>query len=100
MHCTWGSLTPFFGVGTGWGWNQWVTQGLPPYSARIANALVTRMELGLSWGVSEHLALESVIGFQENDPLGSVNLPYNAGGMDEEFQMSFFFAEIGFRFSL
>jgi hypothetical protein len=96
---TFGSWTPFFGFGLGWSWNQWNTKGWPPYSASISNAFVTRIELGTDYRISDHFSLESLIGFVESDPLASVNLPGDQGGMDQEFQMSLFFFEIGVSFN-
>ena len=100
-----GNWTPFFGVGVGLSWNGWdvpSTLNVPvgSFGARIAQGLITRIELGTDYSFSSFLGAEGMIGFQENDPLASVNLPEGVGGMDQEFQMSLFFVEIGFHFSL
>ena len=98
---TFGNVTPFFGLGIGISFNQWNTQfnsGIGSFSAKIDTGLPIRIELGADYRVGENLSLESLIGFQQQDPLGSVNLPYNAGGMDQEFNMSLFFVEVGFQF--
>ena len=100
-----GNWTPFLGVGCGWSWNGWSnpsTLKLPngDFGARITGALITRMELGTDYSFSRLFGAEAMIGFQENDPLASVDLPSGTGGMDQEFQMSLFFVEIGIHFSL
>ena len=100
---TFGSITPFLGIGFGLSWNQWNNQwnkGIGSYSASISNGLATRAELGLDFHYSALLSVESMIGIDQNDPLGSVNLPFGNGGMDQEFNMTFFFCEIGIHFSL
>lgn len=100
---TFGNWTPFFGVGVGLSWNQWDTQfnsGIGSFSAKIANGLPVRVELGTDYALSSHFALESLIGFEQQDPLGFVNLPFNAGGMDQQFNMSLVFFEIGFHFTM
>ena len=102
---TLGYWTPFFGVGCGWSWNVWSnpsTLKLPngDFGARITQALITRMEFGTDYSFSRNVEAEAMIGFQENDPLASVDLPNGVGGMDQEFQMSLFFVEIGAHFKL
>ena len=100
-----GNWTPFFGVGCGWSWNGWnvpSTLNVPvgSFGARITQALITRMELGTDYSFSRNVGAEAMIGFQENNPLASVDLPDGGGGMDQEFQMSLFFVEIGVHFNL
>ncbi len=99
---TFGNWTPFLGLGLGWGWNQWNTQGdIPgPFSSSISQTFVTRLELGTDYRMSNHFQLEGMIGGQINDPLANVALPNGQGGMDQNFNMILFFAEIGFRFGL
>lgn len=102
---TFGNWTPFLGLGLGWSWNQWNVQSglkLPnqSFSAGISGALVTHIELGADYRLSDHFSLEGLMGFVENNPLASVALPSNTGGMDQDFQMSLFFVQVGFHFSL
>ena len=98
-----GIVHPFIGFGIGLSWNQWNTQfnrGIGSFGASIDNGLPIRIELGADVDITSSTAIESLIGFQQQDPLGSVNLPNNAGGMDQQFNMSLFFVEMGLRFNL
>lgn len=99
---TFGNWTPFFGLGFGLSWNQWNVQsiGTYPFTARISNGLPIRIELGTDYALSSHFGLESLLGFEQQDPLGLVNLPFNVGGMDQQFNMSLVFFEIGFHFTM
>ena len=98
---TFGNITPFLGLGIGISWNQWNTQwnsAITSYSATISTGLPIRIELGADYRIGSEFSLESLIGFQQNDPLGSVNLPQNASGMDQQFNLSLFFVEVGVKF--
>lgn len=105
---TFGNWQPFFGAGLGWSWNQWVT-GNPQnmkvdngtgFSAHVSDAVMTRLELGTTYRVSDHFALEGMIGGQINDPLTEILLPGPGGGTDENMNLILFFVQVGVHFSL
>jgi len=104
---TFGHWTPFLEADLGWSWNQWSVQegnfinaSCCGFGARLSNALMVRGELGTDYRISHNVSLESLVGLSQSDPLGSVDLPQGTGGMDEEFNLTFFFVSVGVRFNL
>lgn len=102
-HWDFGGWTPFLDIEGGYGWNQWsvpLESRIPgPFSAAISPAVVVRGSLGVDYSIDQHTAVEWEIGFSQSDPLGSVQLPNSQGGMDQEFNLSFFYTTLGLHFS-
>ncbi len=113
---TFGRWTPFLGLAVGNGWNQWIVPSLGApwtetgiyaplnhngtFSAHLSDAIVTRLELGTDYRISDAFSLEATMGGQINDPLARIDLPRDQLGMDQNFNLILFFVNVGVQFNL